>query len=65
MMKDKGVYWDELSTVKKLGTLIRKDAVIGEYQGKTFTRGKFIVDIDIPKFSMDKEFLKKAYEFRI
>ena len=65
MMIDKGVYWDKLSTVKKMGTLIKKVAVMGEYQGKVFARAKFIVDIDIPRFSMNKEYLREAYDFRI
>lgn len=64
MIAEKGKDWNELSNVYKLGTLVHKQPVMGTFQGKTFYRGVFFVDDQIPRFAENKQFLFDAYNFK-
>lgn len=63
MLRDKGVDWDCLPTHLRLGSVCHKREEPGEYNGQAFVRKKFFVDINPPKFSEDKGFLRDAYCF--
>lgn len=65
MMLEKGVDWTKLPEDKKLGALVHKESIPGEFNGKVFTRSKFFIDKMIPKFTEDKDFLKRAYGFNL
>ena len=65
MQLEKGVDWNALPTVKRFGTLVHKKAEEGSYRGVNFTRGRWFIDTEIPRFSTNKEFLKNAYSFKV
>lgn len=65
MLELHGVDWNELSTVKKMGTLVHKEEVEGSYAGKVFKRAKFFCDENIPRFSESKDFLMDCYKFKL
>ena len=65
MKKEKGIDWNDLSTVKKMGTLVHKKQTEGEWNGEKFYRGVFFIDEEIPRFSTDKKFLQECYDFHL
>jgi len=65
MLEEKGVDWNALSTVKKLGTLVHKAKSMGIYDGKAFWRAKFFADLETPRFTESKQFLLDAYSFKL
>ena len=74
MLRLKGEDWNELSTVKKMGTLVHKELRSGifthwsskesKFIDEKYTRGMFFVDESIPRFSTNKQFLIDAYNFK-
>lgn len=65
MMLEKGVDWDQLSSVEKYGCFIHRKARKGVYNGEEFTRSVFALDKDTPIFSQDKQAVLDAYNFSI
>ena len=62
MLREIGIDWYKLDTSKKLGSFCNRRAEKGEYNGKEFIRNRFFIDENIPWFTLDKDYITKAYK---